>query len=130
MDYSNEDWDSLDWTPQIWSTLDETRERAPPAAKLHIKELKRRADEPDAYISHMKSMPSFHSCDAFSTKTDSTRQDDDAESVDSFKQDGADLERRPEEAPPRYHRQARGRLQSGPKGIRRSKETKDSWCRV
>ena len=88
MDYSNEDWDSLDWTSQIWSTMEETRKRAPPAAQGHIKELQRRANDADAYISHMKSMPSLHSCDALSTKTDSTRQGDDADSVDSFKQEG------------------------------------------
>ena len=85
MDCSSEEWDSLDWTPQIWSTLGETRERAPPAARSHIVYLKDRANNADAYIRHMKAMPSFQSRDALSTITEPTRQeDDDDESVDSF----------------------------------------------
>ena len=47
--------------------------------------LKDRANNADAYIRHMKVMPSFQSRDALSTITESTRQeDDDDESVESF----------------------------------------------
>ena len=74
----------MTWTPQIWSTLSEPREKVPPSAKAHIAYLKDRSNNADAYIKHMKGMPSFHSHDALSTVTESTRQeDDDGESVAS-----------------------------------------------
>jgi hypothetical protein len=87
MDYSNSEWDSLDWTPQIWSTMGETRKRAPPASRAHIEELKKRASQPDEYMRHMKGMPSFNSFDALSTGTASTRQDDGERSAESFSQE-------------------------------------------
>ena len=40
-------------------------------------------------MKHMKEMPSFQACDALSTRTDSTRQGDDADSDGSFQQEGS-----------------------------------------
>ena len=37
-------------------------------------------------MKHMKEMPSFQACDALSTRTDSTRQGDDADSDGSFQE--------------------------------------------
>ena len=84
LDCSSEEWDKMTWTPQIWSTLSEPRTKVPPSGKAHIAYLKERSSNADAYIRHMKGMPSFHSHDALSTITESTRQgDDDGESAAS-----------------------------------------------
>ena len=76
------DWDSLDWAPQIWSTLEEPGKRA---RRAQILDLKKRAKEADEYVSYMCSMPSFKASDALSTITESTMQDGDEDvSDDSF----------------------------------------------
>ena len=86
IEFAEGDWDSLGWMPQIWSTLETTRTKAPPAAMGHIADLKRRATQRDDYLDFMCKMPSFKSGDALSTVTESTRQEeDDGDSVASYR---------------------------------------------
>ena len=86
MDYDDKDWDSLDHTPQIWTTIEEARERAPPASRKHIEDPRKMSKEADPYMKHMMEMPAFKACDALSTSTNSARQGDDADSDGSFQE--------------------------------------------
>jgi hypothetical protein len=85
MEFDEGTWDSLDYTPQIWTTLETKRGRAPPASRQHIGDLKKRAMTQDPYMEHMLAMPAF-SCDALSTITESTRQGDGEDSDGSFEE--------------------------------------------
>ena len=77
IEFAEGDWDSPDWAPQIWSTLETKKTRATPATRVQIADLKKRAQQKDEYIEFMCSMPSFMASDALSTITESTRKDDD-----------------------------------------------------
>ena len=63
--------------------MSEPKTKVPPSGKAHIAYLRGRANDADKYISYMMGMPSFHSQDALSTITESTRMDSDGESATS-----------------------------------------------
>ncbi len=62
--HSKADWESLEWTPQVWNTEDGAKTPATKARKSWIRELAARAANADGYLRHQRSIKGFVAADA------------------------------------------------------------------
>ena len=127
LDISDGEWDNMAYMPQIWNTLTEVKKKVPPSGKKHLAYLRERAKDQDEYMNHMMNMPAFHSDDALSTITDSTRMDSGEESAKSVntKEDAVWNEALKRNLPATMAKAARdGKHKPKAKSQRKSKEEK------
>ena len=76
IEFTPEEWGNVAYEPQVWSTIENARTKAPPATRGNILNLKSRALHQGDNLKHMCGMKKFLSCDALSTITESTAEGD------------------------------------------------------
>ena len=85
MSFNTGGWEDLDYCPQIWTTIDQKRDRAPPADRTNLKALQIMAENPDEYLKFMFDQPRFKAEEVLSptstagTHTTAADTDKDAE---------------------------------------------------